>query len=321
VCAGAGRCCMAACWRCALAQAAVARCFSFARSADAHCRAPRPHARPLPPVAFLSFVRSPSLPTPLLAPTALRQRTSYPFRCAAACVRVFARPPPLGGKLTLRGAQGRKSALRLGMRVALELLPADDAGQSRQRHVKAWRLSSGGAETGGAAASARREEVEGAASEGRRRAEARGPRDRRAEEGGGGGRQCAAVSPMPAVQDMSQILQERHILSGLFALAGAQACMHHTGAPVPCTRAHARMHACAYVRTRLNGVSLSLSLSLSLYAVYIHVSVYMLICKCICICMYIYMYIYIQTDSARYTTTSIYLYVCVYVYTSLSLHI
>ena len=86
------------------------RCFSVFHLLAVHCRAPRPHARPLPPAAFLSFVRSPSLPTPLLAPTALRQRTSYPFRCAAACVRVFARRPS-GGKLTagvaLRGADQR----------------------------------------------------------------------------------------------------------------------------------------------------------------------------------------------------------------------
>ena len=162
------------------------------------------------------------------------------------------------------------------MRVALELLPAVDAGQSRQRHVKAWRLSSssslaprereggggaGGAETGGGAGaetSARRAEAGFAASEGRRRAEERGPVAPRLEEGGSG-RQCAAASPMPAVQDMSQILQERHLLSGLFALAGSHArrrarLMHAQGVVHTCRAMHARArthtHACTCARTQ-----------------------------------------------------------------------
>jgi hypothetical protein len=52
----------------------------------------------------------------------------------------------IAGTLCLvNGVQGRKAALKIGMRVTLELLPADEqaaSGQSLKRHVTCWRLSS-----------------------------------------------------------------------------------------------------------------------------------------------------------------------------------
>ena len=128
----------------------------------------------------------------------------------------------------MNGVQGRKAALKIGMRVTLELLPADEQAASEhsfQRHVTCWRLSSssltqschqGAARVlneNEAAAGAGGEETVVAAGVGRKEVGI-------AAEVNAGGR-CVeerevVVSRMPGVEDLSQILQARHLLSGYF---------------------------------------------------------------------------------------------------------